>query len=80
MTVRDFSQPQPLFQALLDSEIDFSVTAVQHQGFALTVGDKDHGPYGAGLVTASEDIGPWLDEKARELFPASDYALAVAVK
>lgn len=67
-----------LLQALLDSEIDFSIAAAQHQGFALTVGEKHHGPYAGALVTSSEDIGPWLDAKARELFPDSDYALSVA--
>lgn len=66
--------PPPIFQTLIDSEIEFSIAAVPHTGFALTIGDQSHGPSAAVTLEDPADIDAWLDMKARELFPDSDYA------
>lgn len=65
-----------MFQALMESEIEFSITARPHGGFSLTMGDEADGPHDAGTVANSEDIGVWLDATARRLFPDSDFVKA----
>ncbi len=70
-----------VMQQLYASEINCAVQSQWDAGFGVSIGgDTLYGrPEASETFAADElaDAAAWLDEKARELYPKSDYALAV---
>jgi hypothetical protein len=63
-------------QALHDSKINAGVqTFYQHQ-WTVWLGDSFNGYKESGYASSTAEAATWLDAKAREFYPESDYAKA----
>ena len=69
-----------ILQRLHDSEINGSVRWFFGGDWAVRLGDELNGWKAEGLVSSLDEALDWLDQKARELYPDSDYAKSDAAK
>jgi len=61
-------------QALHDSEINSTISSMFDGSWTVGIGDELNGWKATELVGSLEEAEAWLDRKAREIFPRSDYA------
>jgi len=64
----------PVIARLCASEINASIETFFDCSWHVRVGDHLNGWLAGATVDSWEDAEIWLDAKARELFPDSDYA------
>jgi len=65
------------FQALYDSEINFSVSCFWDGGFEVKLGDELNGIVAQTRVDTWDEIEPWLRSEALRQYPESQYARAM---
>jgi hypothetical protein len=66
-----------VMQRLYGSEINCAVQSHWDAGFVVSIGDTSYGTPKASETFAADELAAaaeWLDGKARELYPKSDYA------
>jgi hypothetical protein len=67
-----------VMQRLYASEINCAVQSQWDAGFVVSIGDSLYGTPKASETFAVDELAAaaeWLDRKARELYPKSDYAV-----
>lgn len=67
-----------ILQRLHDSEINASIASFFDGVWTAKLGDEMNGFRAEATVGSEAEAEAWLDAKARELFPESDYALTAA--
>ncbi len=67
-----------VLQRLYDSEINFSISCFWDGGFDVKLGDQMNGFKAEDNVDTFADAVKWLEKKAKELYPNSDFAKIAA--